>query len=164
MGLNPIATGERLLCLGRFEEALDCFDAHLSQADDLQALFGRAVAQQMLGWFHQAEQDYAQVLSVEPNHEEALSNLIAMSVELFDLDRLEHYSRWLLDVNGKSAPALQGLAVVALERRDYDAAAHYFSYIVPANGPEGDAIEYRVSREIADRLRSGANGAVAHPY
>jgi tetratricopeptide (TPR) repeat protein len=161
MVLNRIRIGERLLNLGRFEDALECFAA--DEAQDLHALFGSAVARQLLGRFEEAEDRYQRILSNDPRHEEALANLIAMSVERFDLERVERYSERLLRLNGEAAAALQGLAIVALERRDFRTAAHYFSRIVPADGPEGDAIEYRVSREMAERLRS-LHGTVADSY
>ena len=77
-----------------------------------------------------------------------------MSVERFHLGRVEEYSRRLLELNSRSAAALQGLVVVAVERRDYEAAARYFRQIAPAAAPGGDAIEYRLSRQTVERLRS----------
>lgn len=161
MDPDLIQAGERLLNLGHFEQALDCFAPREMQ--DLQALFGSAVARQMLGRFAEAEENYERVLAADPAHEEALENLIAMSVERFDLERVERYSRRLFDLNPHSAAALQGLVLVAVERRDYQAAARYFQQIVPAGPPGGDAVEYRLSRQMVERLRS-YNGAVADSY
>ncbi|HLH38322.1 MAG TPA: tetratricopeptide repeat protein [Bryobacteraceae bacterium] len=149
---DDIVTGERMLNLGRFEEALACFAA--KEEADLQALFGSAVARQMLGRFEEAEERYERLLAVDPKHQEALANLIAMNVERFHLGRVEEYSRRLLELNSRSAAALQGLVMVAVERRDYEAAARYFRQIVPAGAHGGDAIEYRLSRQTVERLRS----------
>ena len=164
MDLDRLRDGERLLNQARFEEALECFAA--AEGNDPRALFGSAVARQMLGRFEEAESRYERLLAAHPAHEEALANLLAMSVERFDLDRVESYSQRLLAVNPASMAALQGLVIVAVERRQLETAAQYFRRIVAeprlADG-DGDAIEYRLSRETVERLRS-FYGAVADSY
>ena len=158
---NHINEGERLLQLGRYEEALACFNALLDQDPD--ARFGSAVALQLLGRFEEAEQQYQRVLAIFPRDEEVLSNLIAMSVEQFDLDRVERYSRRLLQINADHTVALEGLTLTAVERRDYPTAAQYLSRIVWSEEPPGDAIEYRLSPALADRLRS-LYGTIANSH
>lgn len=161
MDLDRIRAGERLLNLGRFEEARQCFAG--GTADDLQALFGCAVACHMLGRLEEADALYQRTLAAEPGHQEALANLIAICVERFDLAGVEQYSRRLLELNADSNTALQGLVIVAVERRDFETAAHYYGRVIPAAGPDNDAIEYRLSRQALERLRS-FHGAVTHPY
>lgn len=156
--------GSHLLHLNRFEEALACFDLCGPEALR-QALFGRAVALQRLGRFEAAERSYERLLTLDPAAEEALSNLIAMHVELFNLGRVEHYSRMLRGINPHSPAAIKGLALVAIERREYKSAAFYCTLIPEQDNGEsrgaqqwdGDSgIEYRLSWKIASKLRQAA--------
>jgi tetratricopeptide (TPR) repeat protein len=169
-----IYLGDCLLRLNRLEEALDCFDRCWSEAARGRALFGKGVVLQLLRRFDEAEAVYTNMLAANPNQPEALTNLIAMSMEVFDLGRVHRYSQQLLDVSSQSTLALQGLTLVALERREYENAAYYFSRFLEhtpvkglaPNDGEG-AIEYRLSQEVVDRLnetwRSMSAGAGARP-
>jgi tetratricopeptide (TPR) repeat protein len=156
-----IDLGDCLLHLNRFEEALLCFDQCWSGASRRRVLFGTAVALHLLRRFDQAEAGYERVLTLDPRAEEALSNLIAMCVEVFDLEKIQRYSRRLLDINPRAGAALEGLALVAIERRQHESAARFFAraaelgtetvYGVPREHGDG-TIEYRLSREVLDRL------------
>ena len=77
--------GQQFLKEGRFEDALACFEA----CTDPRAIFGRAVALQLLGRLDEAEAVYETVLTAQPGHEEILATLIALNVERFNLDRVE---------------------------------------------------------------------------
>jgi len=156
-----IARGDCLLRLKRFEEALACFDLCWSDTAKEQATFGKAVALQLLRRFDDAENLYQRLLALNPNAEEALSNLIAMSMEVFDLTRVWTYSYQLLEKGSQSQAALQGLVLVALERHDDSTAARYFARLVehhpecliPKREEEDDGnITYRLSREVVERL------------
>src|SRR5579871_1545502 len=125
-----IGLGDCLLHLNRIEEALGCFDQCWSEAARMSALFGKAVALQLLRRFDEAESTYERVLALDPRAEEALSNLIAMNIEVFDLTRIHRYSARLLKVRPKSVVALQGLVLVALEREEYEAAARHYSRLL----------------------------------
>jgi tetratricopeptide (TPR) repeat protein len=148
-----------LLRLRRFEAALTCFDECWSEGSRRRALFGKAVALQLLRRFDEAEKLYERLLTIDPAAEEALSNLIAMSMEVFELARVQKYSQRLLEINSRSTVALKGLALAAIERLDYTAAASYFHRALELD-PEimhppaeaSDAVEYRVSRKIFDSL------------
>jgi tetratricopeptide (TPR) repeat protein len=148
-----------LLRLKRFEAALTCFDECWSEGTRRRALFGKAVALQLLRRLDEAEKLYERLLTMEPAAEEALSNLIAMSMEVFELARVQTYSQRLLEINSHSTVALKGLALAAIERLDYAAAARYFHRVLELD-PEimhppvepSDAVEYRVSRKIFDSL------------
>jgi tetratricopeptide (TPR) repeat protein len=169
-----IELGDCLLHLNRWEEALVCFDQCWSGASRQRVLFGTAVALHLLRRFDQAEAAYERVLTLDPKAEEALSNLIAMCVEVFDLEKIQRYSRRLLDINPRSGPALEGLALVAIERRDHENAARFFAraaelgietvYAAPyaAQREQGDGmIEYRLSREVLDRLTQASRARAA---
>jgi len=148
-----------LLRLRRFEAALACFDECWSEGSRQRALFGKAVALQLLRRFDEAEKLYERLLALDPDAEEALSNLIAMSMEVFELARVQRYSQRLLEINSRSLVALQGLSLAAIERFDYATAARYFHRALELE-PEimhppkdsSDAVEYRISRKIFDSL------------
>src|SRR5580765_5641811 len=80
--------GDCLLRLNRLEQALNCFDQCWSDAAQRQAVFGKGVALQMLRRFDEAEIAYERALALDGKAEEALANLIAMSLEVFDLERV----------------------------------------------------------------------------
>ena len=120
-----IGLGACLLKLDRTEEALDVFEG-----EDGPGLFGKAVALQLLGRFGEAAGAYDTLLASDPNSEEALANVIAMSADTRDLEHMREYSQRLLSIAPKSPAALQGLATVALERRDNHAAAKYCDRIL----------------------------------
>ncbi len=94
--------------LKRFEAALTCFDECWSEGSRRRALFGKAVALQLLRRLDEAEKLYERLLTIDPAAEEALSNLIAMSMEVFELARVQKYSQRLLEINSHSTVALQG--------------------------------------------------------
>jgi tetratricopeptide (TPR) repeat protein len=159
--------GDCLLRLNRPEPALNCFDQCWSDAAQRQALFGKGVALQMLRRFDEAEIAYERVLALDGKAEEALANLIAMSMEVFDLERVLRYSRRLVEISPRSVPGLQGLTLVAVERGDMTTAARHFStlaeHALEAVRPKGDSseevgtsdesIEYRVNRKVIDQFK-----------
>ncbi len=124
-----LGLGASLLYLNRLDEALATFH-QCSGALETPALFGKAVALQLLHRCWEAENVYEILLAADPNSEEALSNLIALSIETQDLDSVRDYSQRLLKITPQSPAALQGLATVALERGDHHAAARYCDRIV----------------------------------
>ena len=120
-----IGLGACLLKLNRAGEALAVFDRAGGRA-----LFGKAVALQLLGRSDEAAAAYDTLLKSEPDSEEALANLIAMSADTRDLEHMREYSQRLANIAPESQAALQGLATVALERRDNHAAAKYCDRIL----------------------------------
>jgi tetratricopeptide (TPR) repeat protein len=163
--------GDCLLRLNRLEPALDCFDQCWSDAAQRQALFGKGIALQLLRRFDEAETAYERVLALDGKAEEALANLIAMSMEVFDLERVRRYSRRLVEINPRSVPGLQGLTLVAVERGDMETAARHFSTLAeqapesvrPARDASDDVIEYRVSRKAIDRMKEFLRGQDPQP-
>jgi tetratricopeptide (TPR) repeat protein len=153
--------GDCLLHLNRFEDALACFDKCWSDAARRPALFGMAVALQFLRRFDEAESTYERVLTLDAKAEEAYSNLIAMSMEVFDLERVHRYSQRVLEINPHSLAGLQGSALVAIERGEVESAARSFFRIAESSPDsirtsdrdEDGGIEYRVSRKVIERLQ-----------
>ena len=169
-----IALGDCLLHLDRCEEALACFDACWSEAAQRPALFGKAVTLQLLRRFDEAETIYERLLVLDPRAEEALANLVALSMEVFDLERAQRYALRLLELAPRSSVARQALIVVAANRSEYEnAASHYYRLlesvpreqiveeISPSLGgatrerlgrEKGGPLEYRSSREMFERV------------
>ena len=121
-----LGLGSCLLHLNRAEEALVNFDRCGAGA----ALFGKAVALQTLERFEEAGRMYETLLAAEPDSEEALSNLIAMSVERRDFERTSDYAERLLEIRPQSTVALQALAAVAFGNSDHASAAAYCDQIL----------------------------------
>ena len=155
-----VAFGECLLNLGRPAEALAQFDQCWSQPERLRVLFGKAGALQLLRRFDEAESLYKRVLELDPKAAEALVNLIAMSMEVFDLERVQRYAEQLLLIEQNSAIALQALTVVALERRELTTASRHFHQLIgsgeetcgPWHGDGSNAVEYRLNRGTVEAL------------
>jgi tetratricopeptide (TPR) repeat protein len=124
-----LGLGATLLYLNRLDEALTSFH-ECSDATRGPALFGKAVALQLLHRYGEAGNTYEILLATDPNSEETLSNLIALNIETQDLDRVRDFSQRLLKISPHSPAALQGMATVALERQDHHAAARYCDRIV----------------------------------
>ena len=128
-GAARLGLGASLLYLNRLNEALASF-YQCSETLPGPAMFGKAVALQLLHRFGEAENAYEELLAADPNSEETLSNLIALAIETSDLDRVRDYSQRLLKLSPQSPAALQGLATVALQHQDHHAAARYCDRIV----------------------------------
>ncbi len=120
-----LGLGACLLHLNRAEEALMIFDQCGRDLEPGPALIGKAVALQLLHRFDEARTPYLALLASNPNSEEALSNLIAVSIESDDLKSVRDYSLRLLEICPHSTVALQGLATVAFDGSDHPAAASY---------------------------------------
>jgi tetratricopeptide (TPR) repeat protein len=163
--------GDCLLRLNRLEQALNCFDQCWSDGAQRRALFGKGVVLQLLRRFDEAEIAYERLLALDGKAEEALANLIAMSMEVFDLERVQRYSRRLVEINPHSVPALQGLTLVAVERGEMETAARHFSRLAeiapeslgPARDTSDDVIEYRVSRKAIDRIKEFMPAQIPRP-
>ena len=121
-----LGLGSCLLHLNRFQEAL----VNFNRCGAGPALFGKAVALQSLERFEEAGRMYEALLAAEPDCEEALSNLIAMSIERRDFERTADYAGRLLEIRPQSTVALQGLATAALGSSDHPAAASYCDQIL----------------------------------
>jgi tetratricopeptide (TPR) repeat protein len=121
-----LGLGSSLLHLHRAEEAL----VNFTRCGAGTALFGKAVALQSLERFEEAGRMYEAVLVADPDSEEALSNLIAMSVERRDFERTSDYAARLLEICQQSTVALQGLAAAAFGKWDHPAAASYCDRIL----------------------------------
>jgi tetratricopeptide (TPR) repeat protein len=148
-----------LLHMQRYGAALECLDGCWSEGSKRRALFGKAVALQLLRRLDEAEKLYERLLAIDPTAEEALANLIAMSMDVFELERVQKYSQRLLEINSRSSVALKGLAMSAIERLEYSAAARYFyraaelePEIMHPSAEQSETAEYRISRKIHDSL------------
>jgi len=125
-----LGLGACLLYLDRAEGALSNFDNCRSDAARTKAIFGKAVALQLLRRFEEAEATYDRLLASEPTSEEALSNLVVLSIDAGDHESARRRALRLLEISPNSTVALQCLAALALERREYEAAVRYCGRIV----------------------------------
>jgi tetratricopeptide (TPR) repeat protein len=140
-----IGLGACLLHLDGAETALDCFEQCLEQsartgAEREAALFGKAVALQMLNCNAEAEAVYSELLEIDPTAAEPRANLIALSAARGDIDKLAEHSKHLLAINPRSKAALQGLATLAIQNGDQAAALDYCTRLVEV---DPDAFEPR---------------------
>jgi tetratricopeptide (TPR) repeat protein len=119
-----------LLHLHRPEDALLHFTECGSAWEAGPALLGKAVALQLLQRNEEAAGAYEVLLAADPNSEELLANVIGLSIETRDLERVWNLSLRLLQVCPRSTVALQGLATVAFECSDHQAAAAYCDRIL----------------------------------
>jgi len=165
-----LSLADCLLRLQRFGAALECFDKCWSEASRRQALFGKAVALQCLRRFDEAEKHYERLLTIDPYAEEALANMIAMAMEVFELARVQKYSQRLLEINSRSVAACKGMALCAIERRDYPTAARYYQLVAELEPgvttrptKAGDAVEYRISRSVFDSLEEARRKQKGRP-
>jgi tetratricopeptide (TPR) repeat protein len=125
-----LGLGACLLHLNRAEEALGNFNQCCLGLERGPALIGKAVALQLLHRFDEAGRAYEALLASDPNSEEALANVIAMSIETRNLERAWDHSLRLLQICPHSTVALQGLATVAFDNWDHQAAAYYCDRIL----------------------------------
>jgi tetratricopeptide (TPR) repeat protein len=165
-----IALAECLLQMNKYEDALACFEACWSEAARVPALFGKAVALQMLRRFDESESQYLRFLEIHPEPAEALGNLIALSMEVFDLARVERYANELLEHDAQSIGALQALTLVFFERGAHQQAAEYYRRLLKITPEEklmsrgnGDVLEYRLSPKSRDLLAHALSAHYAHP-
>ncbi|MEO8051074.1 MAG: tetratricopeptide repeat protein [Acidobacteriota bacterium] len=124
-----LALGACLLEMNRAEDALENFD-RVRASQRKPALFGKAVTLQILGRFDEAAEIYEGLLASDPNLEEVLSNLIAMSVETHDVSGMRQHSLRLLHICPHSVAALQGLVTAAFQDGDHEDAVSYCSRLL----------------------------------
>jgi tetratricopeptide (TPR) repeat protein len=127
-----LALGACLLEMNRTEDALECFDGARGGVQQGPALFGKAVALQLLGQFDAAERIYEELLTSAPNAEEVLSNCIAMNIDTNNLAGVREHSRRLLELSPHSEVALRGLVTAALEDGNHQAAVSYCERLLDA--------------------------------
>ena len=119
-----------LLYLNRPEEALTNLDLCWSDSARVRAVFGKAVALQLMGRFQEAQAVYDRLLTSERHSEEILANLITMNLETRDFGAARRYACQLLDVAPKSILAMQAMATIALAEGHYMVAIRYCGQIV----------------------------------
>jgi tetratricopeptide (TPR) repeat protein len=119
-----IGVGVSLLHLKRYGDAATAFEACLrTHPDDEAGLFGKAFALQVAGSLPEAEAAYLEVLNRNPSQEEALTNLIAITVAQHkDAGTREHCAK-LLALRPDSRIALEALVAADLAAGNFEAAS-----------------------------------------
>jgi len=125
-----LGIGICLLEQHRPEEALTVFEQCQIYDPQGRAAFGRAAALAMSGRLEEARLAFERLLQSDPIHREVITNLMALAAATGDIQRLEGYSRMLLELDPQSLDALQGLANVAFLRMDFRSAARYCDQIM----------------------------------
>ncbi len=107
------------------------FDQCVQQRpDDEQALFGKAVALQLLGELDQARSLYEEILGVNPDSGNALKNLLTLGIKTGDDSPIQKYAERLLATDPEALPALSGLASRAFRAGEFEEAADYCRRII----------------------------------
>ena len=127
-----LGLGACLLEMNRAQDALECFDAAGRAVGQSPALFGKAVALQLLGEFDEATEIYEELLASAPNSEEVLSNCIAMNIDNHNLAGVREHAQRLLELSPHSEVALRGLVTAALEDGNHQAAVSYCERLLDA--------------------------------
>jgi tetratricopeptide (TPR) repeat protein len=127
-----LGLGACLLEMNRAQDALECFDRACRRVRQGPALFGKAVALQLLGEFERSAEIYEELLASGPNSEEVLSNCIAMNIDNHNLAGVREHSRRLLELAPHSAVALRGSVTAAFEDGNYQAAVYYCERLLDA--------------------------------
>ena len=127
-----LGLGACLLEMNRAQDALECFDRACRGVRQGPALFGKAVALQLLGEFERSTEIYEELLASGPNSEEVLSNCIAMNIDNHNLAGVREHSRRLLELAPHSEVALRGSVTAALADGNYQAAVYYCERLLDA--------------------------------
>jgi tetratricopeptide (TPR) repeat protein len=127
-----LGLGACLLEMNRAQDALECFDRACRVVRQGPALFGKAVALQLLGQFERSTEIYEELLASGPNSEEVLSNCIAMNIDNHNLAGVREHSRRLLELAPHSEVALRGSVTAAFEDGNYQAAVYYCERLLDA--------------------------------
>ena len=121
-----IGIGVSLLHLRRFADAVTAFENCLkTHPDDPAALFGKAFALQGASRLEEAEAAYLEALARDPSQEEALVNLIAVSIGGGNDSALQEYCGMLLSIRPESRIALEALMAADLAAANYEAACSH---------------------------------------
>jgi tetratricopeptide (TPR) repeat protein len=128
----------------RPDDALEAFERARShglagEAAWAQACFGRAAALHLLGRLEEARAAYESLLDAGPQRHDVISNLVALTAALGDVNALDGYARRLLELDPHSVVALKGLAALALSLADYQSLARYCDQIMEVAPGSPDA-------------------------
>src|SRR5262249_10230156 len=122
------------------EEALSSFDECLKTKPNYDnALYGKAVALQLLGQRDEAFDIYVKLLATHAANVELLTNLIGLSIERGEDAKVREYSEKLLRVRPGARAALEGLTAAAIARGDFKTAAQHGAQLVKAAGKSYEA-------------------------
>lgn len=111
--------------------ALEAFERVLESEPELgTALFGKAVALQLMSKVDEAVALYRQLTGKNQHMVECATNLVVIAMSRKDQGMLREWSEKLLQLQPSSQTALEGLAANAFSTDDYEAAATYCGKLV----------------------------------
>jgi len=112
----------RSLVAGNTDAALDLYlDVLKDDPNNTFALFGLATTLQRVGWLAEARSTYEELLSIEPHHTGALTNMMAMISEEAPDQALANLTR-LYDINPGYSPIPAQIGLLLAEQGDYQQA------------------------------------------
>ena len=104
--------GESLVQQGQWADAKAFYEAHIkTNPDDVAALYYAALARENLGDWKVAEQLYARVITLQPYHAEALTNLSAHALDVGDHAGARKYVEQAIGKPGAACTLRQNYAL-----------------------------------------------------
>lgn len=146
--LGVCLLGER-----RGEEACACFERVLRlRAEYVPAMFGHAVALQLMREYRRALAIYGRLLEARPDSVQLLSNALAARIAVKDDAAACELARRILVVDREHSGALAALASAAIERGDFTEASRWCSSLAEAvPGAPGNWLNFAVCLERSER-------------
>ncbi|HEY1629731.1 MAG TPA: sulfotransferase [Rhizomicrobium sp.] len=149
------AHGIALLRLGRAREALAAFDAALRAAPGTGMLrFNKALAHEKLGELDRVKRELESVVTLMPNHYEALAWLATLASQRNDSKATRDYAARALTINPNVHAATLAIATVDVADKDYDAALALLRPLLsdPATTPVNRAVAQSLIGDALDGL------------
>lgn len=168
---SKLNEGYRALIVGQTSAAISIYRAILKvENENKNALFGLATAYHRNHQVIQARETYTRILTLDPNHKDALNNFLVLVAEespenaLYELQRLER-------INPEFSPIPAQIAMVYLKTGDADKAERYlkralslspdnvvYKYNLAITLDQMDEVEQAIIfyRDVIEEIKSGA--------
>ncbi len=112
-----ISRGNALLTLGRYNEALVCYDRALAIRNDLPMIWNnRGIALKHMGKYDEALRSYNMALDIDPKFKDAHLNKAILYFDLRRYEEAQNSLREVLSLEENDIPALLLLAKIHLKR------------------------------------------------
>lgn len=156
---STLVAANRALKLGRYDSALEMFDAlYAKNARDQRILMGRAVAQQNAGMPESAIQTYEELLKINPKSVDALSNMLGIIRTKYP----DEARRRLLDLLAKH-PGNAGIAAqIGLVEAESGNAVDALKYLGMAASIEPHNAQHVYNMAVIADRKGDAKQAVAY--
>ena len=123
--------GNTLLSLGKYKEALLCYDRAIAIRDDLPTAWNnRGIALKHLGRYEDALRSYNMALKLDGNFKDAYLNKAILYFDLKRYEEAHNFAKRVLEIDDKSIPALLLLARVHIKRNMENEAKEILSKVL----------------------------------